>query len=406
LVANGEHREQRLDAAGGTEQVAGHGLGGGHRELAGVVAEGALDGNGLALVAHLRGSAVGVDVIDVLGIDAGVGQRRDHALARALAVFRRRGDVIGIAALAHADQLAVDLRAARLGVFVFLQHQHAGAVGQHEAVAVLVPGTRSALGIVVAGGQRARRAEAADAQRGRGMFRTAGNHDVGVAVLDDPGGVTDVMRGRRARGDDGEVRALEAVHDRQVARDHVDDAARNEERRDLLRAAVFRDQQRGVLDRMNAADARADHDADARRVFVIDFEARVLDRLHGSGNAVMDERIHAARFLRGDVLLDVEVANLAGKPGREVAGIEMRDRPNAALAGPDVRPGFIDRIADGRNDAETGNDDATFGQGTPRSGNDWVVQYSRNANAVATMCGNGIHVRAVDDQLSPRCALT
>jgi hypothetical protein len=43
---------------------------------------------------------------------------------------------------AEAGQLAVDARAACLGVFVFLQHQDAGAVAQHEAVAVLPTGAK------------------------------------------------------------------------------------------------------------------------------------------------------------------------------------------------------------------------------------------------------------------------
>src|SRR3546814_5535170 len=61
---------------------------------------------------------------------------------------------------AVAGQLGVDARAARLGVFVFLQHQHAAAAGDDEAVASGVVGTRGAFGrVVVVGGQRAHRVE-------------------------------------------------------------------------------------------------------------------------------------------------------------------------------------------------------------------------------------------------------
>ena len=42
----------------------------------------------------------------------------------------------------------------------------------------------------------------------------------------------------RAGGDDRQVRALEAELDRDVARDHVDDRGRHEERRDAARAAL------------------------------------------------------------------------------------------------------------------------------------------------------------------------
>jgi hypothetical protein len=76
-----------------------------------------------------------------------------------------RGHVEGVGAHAEAGQLGVDLGAARLGVLVLLEHQHAGALAEHEAVAVLVPGAARRSRVVVAGGQRARRGEAADAQR-------------------------------------------------------------------------------------------------------------------------------------------------------------------------------------------------------------------------------------------------
>ena len=46
------------------------------------------------------------------------------------------------------------------------------------------------------------------------------------------------MQAGRAGRDDRQVRALEAERDRHVARDHVDDRRRHEERRDAARAAL------------------------------------------------------------------------------------------------------------------------------------------------------------------------
>ena len=85
----------------------------------------------------------------------------------AIAVLGGRGDVIGVARQAVADHFGVDLRAARLGVLVFLEHDDAGALAHDEAVAVLVIGARGLLGRVVeAGGQRAAGGEAGDAPAG------------------------------------------------------------------------------------------------------------------------------------------------------------------------------------------------------------------------------------------------
>ena len=54
----------------------------------------------------------------------------------------RRGDVIGVAGHAVTGHLRIDLRAALPRVFQFLQHQDAGALAHHEAVAILVPRPR------------------------------------------------------------------------------------------------------------------------------------------------------------------------------------------------------------------------------------------------------------------------
>ena len=66
------------------------------------------------------------------------------AAEAAVAVRGRRGDVVGVARQAVADDLGVDLGAALLGVLVFLEHHDAGALAHDEAVAVPVPGTRGA----------------------------------------------------------------------------------------------------------------------------------------------------------------------------------------------------------------------------------------------------------------------
>ena len=57
----------------------------------------------------------------------------------------RRGHMIGVARQAIADHFGIDLRAARLGVLIFLEHDHAGAFAHDEAVAVLVIGAAGAV---------------------------------------------------------------------------------------------------------------------------------------------------------------------------------------------------------------------------------------------------------------------
>src|SRR5664280_3853666 len=72
LIADGQHGDARLDSARAAQQVPGHRLRGTHRYLVRMLAERALDRHRLRPVAHLRGRAVRVDVIDLLRNQFGV----------------------------------------------------------------------------------------------------------------------------------------------------------------------------------------------------------------------------------------------------------------------------------------------------------------------------------------------
>ncbi len=68
-----------------------------------------------------------------------IAQRIQHRIARARAVFRRRRDVVSVAAHAEADELRVDARAARLRVLELFEHDGTAAIAEHEAVAIADP---------------------------------------------------------------------------------------------------------------------------------------------------------------------------------------------------------------------------------------------------------------------------
>src|SRR5690606_9426599 len=317
-------------------------------------------------VAQRRGGAVRVEVADLLRVHAGVLERRGHAAGRALAVLAGGGHVEGVGAGAEAGQLAVDAGAALLRVLVFLQHQDAGAVAEHETVAVLVPGTGGAGRLVVAGRHRLHRAEAADRGRGAAVLGAAGDHHVGIAVLDHAHGHADRMVGGGAGRDRREVRALDALQDAQLARQHIDDGAGHVEGRDLARTALVQGDG-GLLDAAHAADAGADQGADALGVLLGHLQAGVLHGLEAGSQAIVDEGVHLLDVLRRQEGLRVEIAHFAGDAGGIGRGIGVGDRADAAAAGLDAVPGSGQGVADGRDDAHTGDDDATMAHvGTPR----------------------------------------
>ena len=220
-----------------------------------------------------------VEIADGFRLEFGVAQRVAHYAIAAFVLGRGLGHVKGVGAHAIADDFREDGRAAAAGVFEFFENQNAGAFAHDEAIAVFVPGTAGAGRIVVARGERAHGGESADAHGSDGSFGAAGDHDVGVAVLNDAVGIADGVRAGGAGSGGGCVRALGAELHRDMAGSEVDDGGGNEEGRDLARAA-FEKRFVLALDHFESADAGADVNADALGIFGRDLESATSSWLH------------------------------------------------------------------------------------------------------------------------------
>ncbi len=175
--------------------------------------------------------------------------------------------MIGIAAHAESDKLGVDFRAARPGMFQFLDDQAAGTVAQHKAVTLTVKRPARLFRLIVTRCHRPGGAKTAERQIRGGVFRTTCKHHVRIAVHHASRCYTDAVGGCRTGSDNRQVRTSHAIHDADVARCHVDDAARNEERRNLActtgKVLVVI-----IFDRRQSADACAHGNADAVTVFL------------------------------------------------------------------------------------------------------------------------------------------
>ena len=303
-----------------------------------------------------------VEVADRGRIDPGVTQRCAHAARGAVAVLAGGGHVVGVGTGAEAGQLGVDARAASAGVLVLLQHQDAGAVAEHEAVAPGVPRARGALGFVVAGGHGLHRAEAAHRGRRGAALGATGDHHVGIAVLDHAHGHADGVVGGGAGRHRREIGALEAADDAQLARQHVDDGAGHVERRDLARPAL-QELGRLLLDAEDAANARTDDRSDAVGIGLGDFQARIVQGHERGRQSVVDERLHLLRVLGRHEGGGIEIADLPGDAGGEAGGVEMGDRTDAGTAVDHTLPGAGQVVAQRRDRAHAGDDDATVAHG-------------------------------------------
>jgi hypothetical protein len=144
--------------------------------------------------------------------------------------------------------------------------------------------------------------------------------------------------------------------------DHVDDAARDKEGRNLFRAARLGILLVVCLDRIQAADAGAHRHADPRTILRGHHDARILHGIGCGGVAVMHEGIHLAQVFGGEIFLRIEPVHGAAEAHRKGANVEASDRADAALPREHAGPRRIDRATDGRNDTQTGHDHASLRQ--------------------------------------------
>ena len=151
VFLNSLDAEHGFHSTGGTEQVAGHRLGGRDVELVGVVAEYVNDGFHLRHVADGGRGAVHVDVVDVLRLHAGILESVLHREDGAETFGVGGGEVVSVGAHAAAGHFGVNLSSAGKCVLEFFKDEHGRAFAHHESVAALREGARCGFGRVVAG---------------------------------------------------------------------------------------------------------------------------------------------------------------------------------------------------------------------------------------------------------------
>ncbi len=125
------HRQDRgddLEDARGAEGVAEVALERADGEALGVRAEDALEGAPLGEIVGLRPGAVGVEVADLRGRDAGVVERGAEGAGDAEAGGIGRGRVVSVGRGAHAEQRREGPARAALGVVEALEHEEARAL--------------------------------------------------------------------------------------------------------------------------------------------------------------------------------------------------------------------------------------------------------------------------------------
>src|SRR3990170_3744919 len=312
-----------LDRPGRAHGVPGHRLRARDGQPVGVPAKDVADGVRLELLVQRGRGAVGVDVVDLLGADAGALQCRAHGALVALATLGRCRHVERIGRPAEADHLGDRPRPARERVLELLEHQHRRALGHHEAVAGRVERSRRHGWVVfprvgvLRRPERAHLPEPGEGERHEVRLGPGTEHDVGLAADDGLHRLADGMAAGRAGADHGHVRSAQPVLDRDLAGCGIGEHVRKEERRHAARTTLI-ERLLALQQDADAADARPEHHAEpvgvdvAVHTAVLAEEAGIAKRLPGRGNGEVHVAVMAPRILGLHVVAGLESFDLAG----------------------------------------------------------------------------------------------
>src|SRR5581483_529837 len=229
-----------------------------------------------------------------------------------------------------------------------------------------IPRARGVLRVVVTLRESAHGREAADTHGRDGRFRSAADHRLGGAALDELERVADGVRaGGTGRGG-GRIWPARAETNGHLPGREVDNDRRDEKRRDAVRA-FFQQDLVLALDDLEPADAAADVDAHAVTPFGRDGQARVGHGEVRSRDSELDEAGGLADVLLFHVPLRVEIFHFTGEARGKAGGIEELDVVDAAAPLADSAPRLFGANANGTKKTNAGDDNSAR-QEVDRSG--------------------------------------
>jgi hypothetical protein len=151
LVAKRKHRENRFQAASGSQQMPGGRFCRADRDSS-IPAEDGLDRCEFAAVSNRRRGGMGIQVLDIAWRDASLLQRQLHRAGSTFAIFGSRCHVVGVGRRAVSDDLGDRSGLSGQGMLQFLDHENSSTLTHDKAIAVAVERAgRAGRGIVEIG---------------------------------------------------------------------------------------------------------------------------------------------------------------------------------------------------------------------------------------------------------------
>ena len=263
-------------------------------------------------------------MLDLGRLNPRLTNRRLHRAPGPAAIFRPRGQVIGISRGAIPHQLNNRFSSARQSMFQRFNHQNPCALAHHKPIAVTIKRTRRTLRRVIERtGQRPRRRKSAQTHAINRRLSTAADGNICLAATNHPRRIANRLNTRRARRHGRAQRPLETMLDRNIACCEVDQKRRDRERRQTTRATAVRDPNR-LGNRTETTHARTN---DRRRallsVFAVSNPTRLRHRLLGRRQCVQNEAVHLLLLFRRRSSVHIE-------PGLGVIGDQRHNATDLA----------------------------------------------------------------------------
>ena len=211
------------------------------------------------------------------------------------------------------------------------RQQHPGALAEHEAVAILVERAAGVLRVLVVARERAEAAHRGEREAADQRLGAPGQQRLRLPEADQVEGVAERVRAGGAGRVDRGVGAAQPELAGDACGAHVLAGARDDEGVCLHRAAALH-LQIGDAHLEGVARGRH-HDADLVLQLPIAGAPRVLEGFAAGCDGELREARRTARGAAVEVLLGVEVLDLAADLDRQAVGVAERDAPDPVAAG-------------------------------------------------------------------------
>mmetsp|Transcript_29163 Transcript_29163/g.56266 ORF Transcript_29163/g.56266 Transcript_29163/m.56266 type:complete len:393 (+) Transcript_29163:1631-2809(+) len=308
-----------------------------------------------------------VDVVDVFWLKTRLFQRSPHGALAPFASLGRRGDVIRITRQTITQNFGVDLCTTRFSVLIFFQHDNARTLAHDKAVTVRIIGTAGFGWIVCTTGRQCfTGVESRDANLTDRRFTATGYHDVRVIRRNQTSRVTNRVRASGTGGHNRVVWTFEAVFDAHLTRDQVNQRTRDKKRRHTTRA-FFSHQQRGLFNRLQTTDARANHHTSTfQRLGIFWHPATVFHSHLRRRSTIKYEVVHfTTLFWRHPIVWvkcaigTIAIRHLTGIFGGDTLRIKSGDSARTGLSVQNTSPTFFHTRSQRSNEPKPGDNNTT-----------------------------------------------